>query len=71
MSMDAAIQCFFHAAAPASNLWLARRAVPEKASTSTASASMKPRETWRSRIVRPMSPSSFLTNFHVYTYPEA
>eukprot|EP00959_Pyramimonas_sp_CCMP1952_P160006 3346813-Pyramimonas_sp.AAC.1 len=60
--------CFLHAAALASRLWLGRRAVPEQASTSKASRSMKPRSTSRNLMARSIPPISFFANFHVCTY---
>ena len=65
--MDAMIHFLLHAAALANSRWLDRRAVPENVSTSKASRSIKPRSTRRKRMVRYISPFSFLTNFHLYT----
>eukprot|EP00959_Pyramimonas_sp_CCMP1952_P097573 2039551-Pyramimonas_sp.AAC.1 len=57
--------CFLRAAVLASSLWLDRRAVPEKVSTSKASRSMGPRSTERILMVRSISSFSFFANFHV------
>eukprot|EP00959_Pyramimonas_sp_CCMP1952_P185681 3882113-Pyramimonas_sp.AAC.1 len=70
MSMDAMIHCFLHAAALASNPWLARRAAAEEASTPNASTSMEPRRKRSSRTVRSTSRMSFLTDFHLRAYLE-
>eukprot|EP00959_Pyramimonas_sp_CCMP1952_P245406 5129214-Pyramimonas_sp.AAC.1 len=70
MSREAMMNCFLHAAVQASNLWLDHLAVPENVSTPKASRSMEPRSTKRSQMVRSISPFSFFTHFHVYTYLE-
>eukprot|EP00959_Pyramimonas_sp_CCMP1952_P379748 7954864-Pyramimonas_sp.AAC.1 len=67
MSREAMIHCFLHAAVLASSLWLDRRAVPEKVSTSKAPRSMKPRSAKRRLTGRSISPFSFFTHFHLYT----
>eukprot|EP00959_Pyramimonas_sp_CCMP1952_P013083 276565-Pyramimonas_sp.AAC.1 len=70
MSRGALIHCVLHAAALASNLWLDRRAVPEKASTSKASRSMVPLSTRRNLMASPISPFPFFANFHLRTHLE-
>eukprot|EP00959_Pyramimonas_sp_CCMP1952_P204065 4267704-Pyramimonas_sp.AAC.1 len=59
MSREAVIHGFLHAAVLANSLWLGRRAVPEKVSTSQVSRSMKPRNTRRNLMARSTSPFSF------------
>eukprot|EP00959_Pyramimonas_sp_CCMP1952_P346629 7259992-Pyramimonas_sp.AAC.1 len=66
--MDAIIQDFLHAAALASSLRPARLAAPEKAPASTVSTSMNPRSTWRSLMVRPISPLPFFADSHAPPY---
>eukprot|EP00959_Pyramimonas_sp_CCMP1952_P319728 6690063-Pyramimonas_sp.AAC.1 len=68
MSRDAMAHCFLRAAALASNRRFDRRAVPENASASEASRSVKPRSTRRNLMARSISPISLLTNFRLYTY---
>eukprot|EP00959_Pyramimonas_sp_CCMP1952_P307701 6440246-Pyramimonas_sp.AAC.1 len=57
------IHCFLHAAVLASNLWLALLALPENASKSKASRSMRPRSTKRSRMVRSITALFVLHDF--------